>query len=120
MSARRALDTFAVGGLQGLSQFLEKNVPEDELPRAAQVIVRLLGSSVATLRNVAREQENQPALDAADPGNLQWNQMAVAALLDLQFYPAPVFVTMTSFDHLQASVFQISRAPGMLTVYLGC
>ncbi|AWB34640.1 cytochrome C biogenesis protein ResB [Orrella marina] len=120
LSARRALDTFSVGGLQGLSQFLEKNVSEEELPRAAQVIVRLLGSSIATLRNVVREQENLPVLDAADPGNQQWNQMAVAALSDLQFYPAPVLVTMTSFDHLQASVFQVSRTPGMLTVYLGC
>lgn len=120
ISAQRALETFAAGGLQALSQFLEKNVPEAELPRAAQVIVRLLGSSIASLRDLTREREAMSALDQTEPANIQWNQMAVAALSDLQFYPAPALVTMTSFDHLQASVFQVSRAPGMLTVYLGC
>ena len=120
VSAARALDTFAGGGLQALSQFLEQNVPAAELPRAADVVVRLLGSSVSALRDVARERAGLPAIDMTEPGNLQWTQMAVAALSDLKLYPSPVLVSMTSFDHVQASVFQVSKTPGKLIVYLGC
>ena len=46
--------------------------------------------------------------------------MAVAALSDLTMYPSPVFFGLTDFNHVQASVFQVSRTPGKNTVYLGC
>jgi cytochrome c biogenesis protein len=49
-----------------------------------------------------------------------WSRLAVAALSDLAFYPAPVLFTLKSFDHVQASVFQVSRTPGKLIVYVGC
>ena len=49
-----------------------------------------------------------------------WSRLAVAALSDLAFYPAPVLFTLKSFDHVQASVFQVSRTPGKLIVYIGC
>jgi cytochrome c biogenesis protein len=120
VSAQRALDTFADGGLQALSLFLEQNVPEAELPRAADVIVRLLGSSVSELRGIARERMQIAPIDSAEPDNVQWTQLSVAALSDLKFYPAPILFSMKSFDHVQASVFQITRTPGMLIVYLGC
>jgi len=118
-SAYRALDTFSAGGLQALSEFLELNVPEAELPRAADVVIRLLGSTMSELRGVARERAGLPALDPNEPDNVQWVQLAVGALSDLRFYPAPILFSMKSFDLVQASVFQISRAPGMLPVYFG-
>lgn len=120
VSAARALDTFAEGGLQALSRFLEQNVPAEELPRAADVVVRLLGSTMTELRQIAREQAQLPEIDLHQPQSVQWTQMAVAALSDLQLYPAPVLVTMKSFDHVQASVFQVTKTPGKLIVYLGC
>lgn len=120
LSAQRTLDTFAEGGLQALSRFLEANVPSDELPRAADVVVRLLGSSMSEVRAVAREQVGLPTVDYQNPADVQWTQLAVAALSDLKLYPAPVLFSMASFDLVQASVFQVSRAPGMLIVYLGC
>lgn len=119
-SANRALDTFSAGGLQALSEFLELNVPAAELPRAADVVIRLLSSTMTELRGVARERSGLPALSPTDMDNAQWVQLAVGALSDLRFYPAPILFSMKSFDLVQASVFQISRAPGMLTVYLGC
>ncbi len=118
-SAYRALDTFSVGGLQAISEFLELNVPEAELPRAADVVIRLLGSTMTELRGVARERAGLPALDPNEPENVQWVQLAVGALSDLRFYPAPILFSMKSFDLVQASVFQISRTPGMLPVYFG-
>jgi len=119
-SAQRTLDTFDQGGLQELSRFLETNVPPGELPRAADVVVRLLGSSMSEVRAVSREQAGLPPLDFKDPSNVQWVQLAVAGLSDLRLYPAPILFSMKSFELVQASVFQVSRAPGMLIVYLGC
>ena len=29
-------------------------------------------------------------------------------------------MSLTQFDHVQASVFQVARSPGQTTVYLGC
>jgi hypothetical protein len=44
----------------------------------------------------------------------------VLAISDAHFYPAPVAMMMTDFTQVQASVFQVARAPGKKVVYLGC
>jgi len=122
-SAGRALDTFAQGGLQAISQFLEANVPPAEQQRAADIVIRLLGSAMHELRGLTRERAGLPALGTA-PAQLEadanWSRLAVAALSDLALYPAPLMLTLKSFNHVQASVFQVSRTPGKLIVYLGC
>jgi cytochrome c biogenesis protein len=120
LSAERTLDTFAQSGLQGVSAFLEKNVPQAELPRAADVVVRVLGASLAELRALSRVQSGRAMFDPLDAQQGQWTQLAVAALSDLALYPAPILFTLQTFNHVQASVFQVSRAPGMLIVYIGC
>jgi cytochrome c biogenesis protein len=45
---------------------------------------------------------------------------AVMALSDSFFYPAPMTFLLKDFEHVQASVFQVARAPGQSIVYLGC
>lgn len=44
----------------------------------------------------------------------------VLSLSDAFFYPAPMTFQMTDFQQVQASVFQVSRAPGKTVVYIGC
>jgi len=122
-SAERALDTFSEGGLQAVADFLEANVPPGELERAADVVVRLLGSVMEELRGIERERAGQAPLPVDGPQAERaraWSRLAVAALSDLALYPAPVFLSLANFDHVQASVFQVSRTPGKNTVYLGC
>ena len=122
ISAERALDTFASGGLVAISDFLEKNVPVAEQRRAADIIVRLLGSSIAELRDVARERAGLKPL-LGEPDKLEdvatWSRLSVAALSDLALYPSPIMMTLDTFEHVQASVFQVSRTPGKITVYIG-
>jgi cytochrome c biogenesis protein len=43
----------------------------------------------------------------------------VLALSDSMFYPAPVLLQLADFKQVQASVFQVARAPGQKLVYLG-
>ena len=45
---------------------------------------------------------------------------AVISLSDTFFYPAPMAFQLKDFTHVQASVFQVARAPGQSIVYLGC
>lgn len=122
-SAERALDTFAQGGLQALSQFLEANVAVSEQQRAADIVIRLLGSAMHELRGLTRERAGLPPVSAASDQletHANWSRLAVAALSDLVHYPAPLLLTLKSFTHVQASVFQVSRTPGKSIVYLGC
>ncbi|MGW9065487.1 cytochrome c biogenesis protein ResB [Achromobacter animicus] len=121
-AAERALDTFAAGGLQAVASFLQANTPAQDLERAADVVIRLIGASMNELRAIARERASQPPVPVEGQEGERaavWSRLAVAALSDLTVYPAPVFLSLADFNHVQASVFQVSRTPGKNTVYLG-
>ena len=45
---------------------------------------------------------------------------AVLSLSDVSIYPAPMAFMLQDFTQVQASVFQVARAPGKNVVYLGC
>jgi cytochrome c biogenesis protein len=101
-SARRALDVFAADGLQGVTTFLEQNVPADELRRAAEIVVRLIGGAMSDVRAQARERSGLPPVALEGPAaevDDNWLRLSVAALSDLALYPAPVLLTLTTFNH---------------------
>ena len=45
---------------------------------------------------------------------------AVLSMSDSFHYPAPALLALTDFKQVQASVFQVARAPGQTLVYIGC
>ena len=126
-SAARALGLFAglekvkgqqVSGLQALSDFLESNVPEAERARAGEMFVRILNGALLELDKVAREQAKaKPLPEDKIQGFMS---QSVLALSDAPFYPAPMTFLLKDFQQVQASVFQVARAPGKNVVYLGC
>ncbi len=61
-------------------------------------------------------------LKALAPGETTQGFMtqAVLALSDVPVYPAPMAFQLKDFTQVQASVFQVARAPGRNIVYLGC
>jgi cytochrome c biogenesis protein len=127
-SASRALALFAgaearggagVAGLQAVSDFIEANVPETERNRAGEVLIRILNGTLYELAQVARERAKLPPLDT-DARVQAFMTQAVLALSDVPLYPAPLVLTLADFTHVQASVFQVARAPGKTVVYLGC
>ncbi|MEQ1657677.1 MAG: cytochrome c biogenesis protein ResB, partial [Hylemonella sp.] len=128
-SALRALGLFsgaepvpgsrAPGGLQAVADFMENNVPEAERERAGEMLVRILNGALFELLQVARERAGLKPL-ASDESTQAFMMQAVLALSDAYFYPAPMALQLTDFTQLQASVFQVARAPGKTIVYLGC
>jgi len=132
-SASRALALFAgsnaeavpggngkpVAGLQAISDFMEANVPEAERSRAGDVLVRILNGVLFELAQMTREQAGLKPL-GQDDKTLGFMSQMVLSLSDAHFYPAPMAFELKDFTQVQASVFQVARAPGKTIVYLGC
>lgn len=130
-SARRALDLFAgaaadlkdapaeaQGGFAAIATFLQKSVPEGEREKAADVLMKIINSAMWELWQLARAQDGLPA-PTVDATSSQWLQTAINSLSDNVFYGAPVYLQLADFQQVQASVFQLTRAPGKNIVYLG-
>jgi cytochrome c biogenesis protein len=126
-SAARALGLFAglekvngrsSSGLQALADFLESNVPQDERARAGEMFVRILNGALFELDAVAREQAGAKSMPEDKVQGFM--SQAVLALSDAPLYPAPMTFLLKDFKQVQASVFQVARAPGQSIVYLGC
>ena len=106
------------GGLPALSQFVEKDVPESDRQRVSEVLLRILNGSLFELNQLAREQAGlKPA--AADADMQGFMTQAVMSLSDSLYYPSPMLLQLQDFEQVQASVFQVARAPGQKLVYLG-
>jgi cytochrome c biogenesis protein len=125
----RAMDLFAgatrmsadapPGGFTAIAAFLEKLVPQADQQKAADVLLKILNGSMWELWQLAREQDKLPAIPN-DAKSGVFLQQAINALSDSFFYEAPVFLQLDDFQQVQASVFQMTRAPGKNIVYLGC
>ncbi|MGA0570216.1 cytochrome c biogenesis protein ResB [Variovorax sp. VNK109] len=129
-SAGRALALFAgsetgkspgarTGGLQAIADFMEANVPEAERARAGDVLIRILNGALFELAQLSREKAGLKPLPT-DEKTRGFMTQAVLALSDVHVYPAPMAFRLQEFTQLQASVFQVARAPGRNVVYLGC
>ena len=108
-----------VAGLQAISDFMEANVPEAERDRAGEVLVRILNGVLFELTAMTREQAGLKALPQDEKTQAFMAQM-VLSLSDAPHYPAPMAFQLKDFTQVQASVFQVARAPGKTIVYLGC
>ncbi|CAN5552996.1 cytochrome c biogenesis protein ResB [soil metagenome] len=133
-SASRALALFAgadaapgasadkakpASGLQAISDFMEANVPEAERNRAGEVLIRILNGALFELTSMTREQAGLKPLPQDEKTQAFMSQM-VLSLSDAPHYPAPMVFELKDFKQVQASVFQVARAPGKKIVYLGC
>ena len=128
LTAQRALTLFSgaaakpadevKGGLPALSQFIERDVPESDRQRVSEVLLRILNGSLFELHQLARERAGlKPA--ATDVAAQGFMTLAVMSLSDSLYYPSPLLLQLQDFEQVQASVFQVARAPGQKLVYLG-
>ena len=126
-SASRALALFAgaasatqgAGGLQAIADFIDANVPAAERNKAGEVLIRILNGVLFELAQLSREKSGLKPL-GTDEVSQAFMTQAVLALSEVPLYPAPFVLQLTDFTQVQASVFQVARAPGKAIVYLGC
>jgi cytochrome c biogenesis protein len=128
ISAGRALNLFAgaeqvggkqAAGLQAIADFMESAVPAGEREKAGEVLVRILNGVLFELTQLSREKAGLKPLEP-DEKTQAFMTQAVVALSDSFFYPAPFAFTLKEFNQVQASIFQLARAPGKWVVYTGC
>ncbi len=117
-SKRDAPPAAPSGGLQAISDFIEGSVPEGERARISDVLLRILNGSLVELANLTRADAGEPAL-APNAATQVFMTQSVLSLSDSFYYPAPVLLELKDFRQVQASVFQVTRAPGQTLVYLG-
>ncbi len=105
-------------GFQAVAAFIDHSVPQADQQKAASLLLRMLEGSAWDLWQLAREQAGEP--DAKPTANAsRFVQDSINALSDSFLYGSPVFLQLDSFKQVQASVFQLTRAPGTKVVYLG-
>ncbi len=118
-AAAGALESFAAGGFNAVMA----RVPDAERERFLSFAVPMIQLSLTRLRDLDLQQRGQAPINYEGPDGAretQWLQQALLALATLTDYPAPIMLSMSNFDHVEASVFQVARSPGQNTVYLGC
>ncbi len=126
-AAGRLLDAFAgadarqqnhrAAGLLAISDLLDP-VAQDRRGPASESALRVLAGGLFELLNLTRERAGLAPL-VFKGGVPSFMQEAVLALSDSFLYPAPLALALTDFEQVQASVFQVTRAPGKTLVYLG-
>ena len=119
MAAKNAAKAASVSGLQAISDFMEVNVPAGERDRAGEVLIRILNGTLFELTQMTRKADGLPPL-AQDDASRAFMAQVVLSLSDAFHYPAPLSFQLVDFTQVQASVFQVARAPGKTIVYLGC
>nr|WP_246174106.1 cytochrome c biogenesis protein ResB [Paraburkholderia hayleyella] len=107
-----------IGGFQAVAAFIDHSVPKPEQEKAAGLLLRMLEGSFWDLWQLARTQAGEPAM-APSAENSRFVQSAINAISDSFLYGSPVYLQLDSFKQVQASVFQLTRAPGKKLVYLG-
>jgi len=115
-AAAGALETFALGGFDALVA----RAPQDQREKILGFAVPMVQVSLANLLDLWRDRQGLARVTLDDPDAQRWLQLAVLALANLSAYDAPVFLQLDAFEHVQASVFQVTRTLGKPVVYLGC
>lgn len=114
-AAQGAIDAFARGGFNALID----RVPEAERENVLGFAVPMIQLTLTELYDIDRERRGlEPNSDTQ--AGADWLRLSLLALANVPDYPAPIFMSLSSFEEIQASVFQIARSPGKNTVYLGC
>ena len=105
-------------GFQAVAAFIDRSVPKGEQEKAAGLLMRMLEGSTWDLWQLARAQAGEPELKP-DAQDARFVQDSINAVSDSFLYGSPVYLQLDSFKQVQASVFQLTRAPGKKVVYLG-
>jgi len=106
------------GGFQSIATFIDHSVPKAEQEKAAGLLLRMLEGSMWDVWQIAREQNGEAPAQVSDETS-RFIQSSINAISDSFLYGSPVFLQLDSFKQVQASVFQLTRAPGKKVVYLG-
>ncbi|MBE0439528.1 MAG: cytochrome c biogenesis protein ResB [Gammaproteobacteria bacterium] len=108
---------FIDNGFQGVAEFIDTAVPENERDNLAPAYLGMLQEMLA---RIYFNSHDGFEIDNTDSEQLAFLQDAVSAIGSLPRYGSPVYLMLTDYEHVEASGLQIARSPGKPVVYLGC
>ncbi len=120
-SSYKALNIFNQDGLLGISNFIKKNVKQQEQIKASGLILDILQNTLWELWQINNIDHNigNVTLEKTS-NNMAYLQRALIAMSDIKLFKAPLWLGIQTFNEKKASVIQITKAPGQNIVYLGC
>ena len=111
------VDMFMQGGFDGVGEFIETTIPESERETLGPAYSSMLHDMLA---RVYYSDLSESLTDFEAEQQLLFLQDSVDAIGSFSRYGSPVFLSLTDYEHVEASGLQIARFPGKSTVYFGC
>jgi cytochrome c biogenesis protein len=108
----------SAGGFLAIAGLIDRSTPEVQQQKAAMTLLRTLNGVLWDLWQLSRIKHGEPEMKQ-DPSHISFIRASVDALSDSFYYGAPIFLQLDSFTQVQASAFQLTRAPGKPMVYIG-
>jgi cytochrome c biogenesis protein len=108
----------SAGGFQAIADLLDRSVPEVQQEETATEFLRTLDGVMWDLWQLSRIENGEPEVKQ-DASHMSFLRSSIDALSDCFYYGAPIFLQLDSFTQIQASAFQLTRAPGKTLVYIG-
>jgi len=111
---------FRQKGFTGITEFVEKSVPETEQERVKEYYFSQTSIALQTLYLHILEQEDvEKAKTQISEFDKQWFEDSLATISALSEYGPPMYFQLTNFQHIESTGLQITKSPGKDIVYLG-
>jgi cytochrome c biogenesis protein len=107
-------------GLAALAMHVQTNVPPADQERISGLMLKVLSGCLFDILNSTRRAATLAPLQGQETATQTFLTQSLVALSDSMDYTAPVLLTLTDYQQIQASTFQVTRSPGKTIVYLGC
>jgi cytochrome c biogenesis protein len=108
----------SAGGFQAIAGLIDRSMPKLQQENAAMSLLRTLNGVMWDLWQLSRTKHGEPEMKQ-EPSRMSFIRSSIDALSDSFYYGAPFFLQLDSFTQVQASAFQLTRAPGKALVYVG-
>jgi len=110
---------FRQKGFNGVSQFVQKNVPEKDQSKVKDYYMGQTSLALQTLYLNVLKQEKVKELDNISNFNKQWFEDAITVINSLPNYGPPMYFELDSFKQIESTGLQITKSPGKDIVYFG-
>ena len=117
---QRLAELFNQGGFDLVLDDINKKVPEEKRKDVSDSYFKVLQTILGTVYLEVLETEGVDVSNNITPAQEQFYDDAVNTMGVIANYDAPFYLQIKSFEHKEASGFQITKSPGKDLVYLGC
>jgi len=118
-ATKTLIELFLSGGLEGIQNHLQANVPENEQIEVSEIYMKMLQNTLQQIFVDMLKTEDIQITDELSQNEILFFQDAVLTLSALPFYQSPFYLELRNFEHKEATGLQITRTPGKIYVYIG-